>query len=85
MDAEQLCAFGRFCDPHGKVWNQVGHTDDPHVRAMFIRQAGNCPAGRLVAWDKATRRALEPHLPVSIGLVEDPRKAAAGRSGYAAE
>lgn len=29
MDAENLCAFGRFCDTHGKVWNQVAHTDDP--------------------------------------------------------
>jgi CDGSH-type Zn-finger protein len=22
-DAEGLCAFARFCDPNGKVWNQV--------------------------------------------------------------
>jgi len=78
MDAEQLCAFGRFCDPHGKVWDQVGRTDDPDVRAMFIRQVGNCPAGRLVAWDKATGKALEPHLPVSIGLVEDPPEGCSG-------
>ena len=85
MDAEQLCAFGRFCDPHGKVWNQVERTDDPHVLAMFIRQVGNCPAGRLVAWDKATGKAVEPLLPVSIGLVEDPPEGSADRSGYEAE
>ena len=78
MDAEQLCAFGRFCDPHGKVWNQVGRTDDQHVRAMFIRQVGDCPAGRLVAWDKAAGKALEPDLPVSIGLVEDPSEGCGG-------
>ena len=71
-DAESLCAFGRFCDPHGQVWNQVAATDDPEVRATFVRQVGACPAGRLVAWDKATGRAVEPVLPVSIGLVEDP-------------
>lgn len=78
LDAEQLCAFGRFCDPHGKVWNQVGSTDDPDVRAMFIRHVGNCPAGRLVAWDKTTGKAIEPYLPVSIGLVEDPLEGCSG-------
>jgi CDGSH-type Zn-finger protein len=87
MDAEQLCAFGRFCDTHGKVWNQVGHTDDPDVRARFIQQVENCPAGRLVAWDKTTGKALEPELPVSIGLVEDPPEGSGGplwlRSGIA--
>jgi CDGSH-type Zn-finger protein len=77
-DAEHLCAFGRFCDPHGQVWNQVRETDDPAVRAMFIRQVGNCPAGRLVAWDKATGQPVEPRLPVSIGLVEDPAEQCSG-------
>jgi CDGSH-type Zn-finger protein len=77
-DAEHLCAFGRFCDPHGQVWNQVRETDDPAVRAMFIRQVGNCPAGRLVAWDKATGQPVEPRLPVSIGLVEDSAQQCSG-------
>src|SRR5271154_4776598 len=54
LDVESLCAFGRFCDPHGKVWNQVSRTDDPKVRSMFIRQVENCPAGRLVVWDKSS-------------------------------
>lgn len=71
-DARELCASGRFCDPHGRVWNQVKHTDDPEVRARFIQQVQNCPAGRLIAIDKATGQSLEPTLPVSIGLVEDP-------------
>lgn len=78
MDAESLCAFGRFCDPHGKVWNQVSQTDNPHVKAMFLRQVGNCPAGRLVAWDKSAGAAVEPALPVSIGLVEDPAEGCSG-------
>jgi len=77
-DAESLCAFGRFCDPNGKVWNQVASTDDPQVRTTFLRQVGNCPAGRLVAWDKASGRAIEPHLPASIGLIEDPVESCAG-------
>lgn len=71
-DAQRLCAFGRFCDPNGQVWAQVEHTGDPDVRETFLRQVGNCPSGRLVAWDKATRTPLEPELPLSIGLIEDP-------------
>lgn len=78
MDAEALCAFGRFCDTHGKVWNQAARTDDPAVRAQFVKQVGNCPAGRLVVWDKAAGAPLEPHLTVSIGLVEDPEEKCAG-------
>lgn len=71
-DAEQLCASARFCDPNGQVWNQVARSDDSEIRAMFIRQVANCPAGRLVAWNKATQTPIEPELPVSIGLIEDP-------------
>jgi CDGSH-type Zn-finger protein len=78
MDAEKLCAFGRFCDPHGQVWNQVAHSDDPEAKAMFLRQVGNCPAGRLVAWDKASGTVVEPSLPVSIGMVEDPAEECSG-------
>ena len=71
-DAEGLCAFARFCDPQGRVWNQVAATDDDKVRAQFIQQVGDCPAGRLVAIDKDTGKAIEPDLPESIGVVEDP-------------
>ncbi len=77
-DAEGLCAFARFCDPEGQVWNQVAHTDKPKAREQLVRQAGNCPSGRLVAWDKKTEQALEPKLPVSIGLIEDPAQECSG-------
>jgi hypothetical protein len=77
-DVESLCAFGRFCDPNGKVWNEVTRTDDPKIRATFIRQVENCPAGRLVAWDKTMGKAVEPNLPISIGLIEDPQEQCSG-------
>jgi CDGSH-type Zn-finger protein len=77
-DAESLCAFARFCDPNGQVWNQVERTDQPEVRDTFVRQVSHCPAGRLVAWERASGRALEPSLPVSIGVVEDPSQGASG-------
>ncbi|HEV2174593.1 MAG TPA: CDGSH iron-sulfur domain-containing protein [Nitrospira sp.] len=71
-DAEVLCAFARFCDPHGRVWNLVKNTDDPTVRTQFLRQVGDCASGRLIAIDKDTGEPIEPKLPQSIGLVEDP-------------
>jgi CDGSH-type Zn-finger protein len=77
-DAEKLCAFSRFCDPNGRIWNQVENTDDPKVRAHFVQQAGDCPAGRLIAIDKETGKAVEPKLPESIGVVEDPERECSG-------
>jgi CDGSH-type Zn-finger protein len=77
-DVESLCAFGRFCDPHGQVWNQVTRSDDPEVRRTFVRQVNNCPAGRLVAWERASGKAVENPLPQSIGLVEDPSQGVSG-------
>ncbi|HXR89437.1 MAG TPA: CDGSH iron-sulfur domain-containing protein, partial [Steroidobacteraceae bacterium] len=35
-------------------------------------------AGRLVAWDKNTGAPVEPVLPVSIGVVEDPDQQCSG-------
>jgi CDGSH-type Zn-finger protein len=77
-DAESLCAFARFCDPNGKVWAQAARTDDPEIRATFLRQVNDCPSGRLIAWDNATRKPLERELPVSIGLIEDPGEDCSG-------
>jgi hypothetical protein len=72
LDARHLCADARFCDPNGKVWNQVARTEDPNVRAMFLSQVHNCPAGRLLAFDKAAGETVEQHSPLAIGLIEDP-------------
>ena len=77
-DAESLCAGARFCDAHGKVWNEVERTQDPQVRVNFIRQVGNCPSGRLVAWERESRAPIEPTLPKSIGVIEDPAERVSG-------
>ena len=78
LDAEVLCAFARFCDPHGQVWNQVERTDDERMRSQFIRQVGSCPSGRLIAVDKQTGEPVEPKFPQSIGVVEDPAQNCSG-------
>ena len=38
-DAEHLCAFARFCDPIGQVWNLVNETDKGAARRT-VREAG---------------------------------------------
>jgi CDGSH-type Zn-finger protein len=77
-DAESLCASARFCDPHGRVWNLVASTDHPRARRLVEHEAGHCPAGRLVAEDRATGKALEPHFEPSIGLVQDTARKVSG-------
>lgn len=72
QDQEILCAFARFCDPAGKIWGLIDQTDDAKARALTIREASHCPSGRLVVSDKPTGKKIEPDLPPSIGIVEDP-------------
>lgn len=78
QDAESLCAFARFCDPAGRVWNLVGETDSEKARKLVEHEAGHCPAGRLTAIDKKTGHKLEPHYEPSIGLVEDTARKVSG-------
>ncbi|WP_218583598.1 CDGSH iron-sulfur domain-containing protein, partial [Candidatus Nitrosotalea sp. FS] len=68
-DAENLCAFARFCDPQGKIWSLIENTDDPKMRELVIREAMHCPSGRLTIHDKKTGKDLEHKLPPSIGIV----------------
>ena len=77
-DQENLCAFARFCDPKGRIWNLVAQTDNPEARKLVEFEAGHCPAGRLVAWDRETRKPIEPRFEPSIGLIEDTEKKVSG-------
>ncbi|HEV2437066.1 MAG TPA: CDGSH iron-sulfur domain-containing protein [Verrucomicrobiae bacterium] len=77
-DAESLCAFARFCDPKGRIWNLVGQTDDPEARKIVEYEAAHCPAGRLVVWDKKTGKPIEPTFKPSLGLIEDTAKQVSG-------
>jgi len=76
-DAQELCAAARFCDRAGGVWNLVQQSIDPDSKRIAIEQAGNCPSGRLVVWDKKGK-AHEPEFEPSIGLVEDPQEGMRG-------
>jgi CDGSH-type Zn-finger protein len=76
-DAQPLCAFARFCDVAGQVWNLV-EQEGTEAAELTVREAGLCPSGRLVAWDRQTKEPLEPYLEPSIGIVEDPEQGVAG-------
>jgi CDGSH-type Zn-finger protein len=77
-DAEELCAFARFCDPGGKIWGLLEQTEDPEVRKLVIREANQCPSGRLVVHDKKNRNVLENKLTPAISIVEDPALGCSG-------
>jgi CDGSH-type Zn-finger protein len=77
-DQENLCAFARFCDPKGRVWNLVKRADNPETRRLVEHEAGHCPAGRLVVWDRETGKPIEPKFKPSLGLIEDTAKEVSG-------
>ncbi|HVP23189.1 MAG TPA: CDGSH iron-sulfur domain-containing protein [Conexivisphaerales archaeon] len=70
-DAEELCSLARFCDAKGGIWRLNTKSGDPLARELVIREANNCPAGRLVVRDRKTDMEIEKKLPPSIGVLED--------------
>ncbi|MFC2068164.1 CDGSH iron-sulfur domain-containing protein [Chloroflexota bacterium] len=72
-DAEALCAEARFCDRAGGTWKLTSQSDDPNARVIAIQEAGLCPSGRLVVWDKEGK-PIEPSFELSIVVVEDHLK-----------
>jgi len=80
-DVAPLCALARFCAAHGNAWHLVERTDDERERRLLEHEATHCPSGRLVAWRGAQGQGgvpVEPDLPPSIGLVQDPPRGVSG-------
>jgi CDGSH-type Zn-finger protein len=76
-DADVLCAGAGFCHRAGGTWGLTERSDNPRARQIAIEEAGNCPAGRLVAWTKSGV-AIEPDLGPSIAVTEEPDTGAIG-------
>lgn len=70
-DAPALCASARFCLAASGTWFLTRRSRDPEARRLAIRQAQNCPAGRLVA-RRPGGGDIEPTLKPGIALVQDP-------------
>jgi CDGSH-type Zn-finger protein len=92
-DAEQLCAFARFCDPHGQVWNLVNETDNPGCPKEFRAPGGRLPLRTFGGLGKLHRKVAGTELRAidrfdrgpcqrvcRAGLVEGRR--AGGRRGW---
>ncbi|MFB3890055.1 MAG: CDGSH iron-sulfur domain-containing protein [Candidatus Bathyarchaeia archaeon] len=72
-DVEDLCASARFCHRAGEIWNLIPKSGDAGARQAAIEEAGDCPSGRLVVWDKVTGKQIEPVFEKSLGMIEDPQ------------
>ncbi|HVP25567.1 MAG TPA: CDGSH iron-sulfur domain-containing protein [Methanomicrobiales archaeon] len=73
-DAEILCAIAKFCERAGGIWKLTLESGNREAREIAIQEAGNCPSGRLVVWNKESRTPIEPQHEPSIGLVEYPQE-----------
>ncbi len=80
-DFIDICASARFCDRAGGIWKLTRHSDLHRSRSIAITEAGNCPSGRLVEWNKIPPGAIEPVFRPSIGLIEYPDKTGKGPIG----
>ena len=82
-DVRRICAQARFCDKAGGVWQLTVDSGGKKARKLAIQEACDCPAGRLVQWDKKkwgkrNGKPIEPKLKPSISLVEDPEERVSG-------
>lgn len=68
-DNEKYCAFARFCDANGGVWDLV-YKNDPQSVQNLKREVALCPSGRLLLFDKEGN-ILEENLEKSISILED--------------
>jgi CDGSH-type Zn-finger protein len=78
VDTEELCASARFCHRAGGIWNLIQDSANPQTKQIVVEEACDCPSGRLVVYDKKTRKAIEPNLEKSIVAVEDPSVGVSG-------
>lgn len=68
-DNEKLCAFARFCDANGSIWNLIFQGSE-YSDSEAVKEANLCPAGRLIIYDKEGR-LIEEKLKESIAVIED--------------
>lgn len=66
------CAYARFCHREdGDVWTMTEESDDPRIKEEAIKSSTDCPAGRLVHYDKEGN-PIEPDHSPGITLLQDP-------------
>ena len=69
LDNENFCAYARFCDAKGRIWNLV-QVGDKNTDKQAIKESNLCPAGRFIIYDREGN-VIEEKLSASIGVIED--------------
>jgi len=77
-DVPRLCSLARFCERAGGIWKLSYESKNPKSKKLAIEEACGCPSGRLVIWNRKTRKPIEPKLKPSISIVEDPQMNVSG-------
>lgn len=72
------CARAQFCQRAGGIGQLIADSGDAEKRDLAIEIAGQCPAGRLVIYDKIESAPIEPELEKSISVTEDPGRKTSG-------
>lgn len=76
-DTEELCAFARFCHAKGTdVWN-ILEDNNKEDNKLIEKLVNECPAGRLVLYDKSGNK-IENKLEPSISVLQDPERSCMG-------
>jgi CDGSH-type Zn-finger protein len=74
-----LCSGAGFCNARdGNTWDLTIDSKNPKSKKFAIQQACDCPSGRLVIFDKKSKKSIEPKFDPSISLIEEPRKKVSG-------
>lgn len=79
LDVEEYCSFSRFCHTvEGNAWELTEDSDNAIARENAVKAASECPSGRLVAYDKQTKEAIEIQYKPSIAVLQDPQRGVSG-------
>ena len=70
LDNEMYCAFGRFCDAFGRVWNLV-RQGKSETDKLAIQETLSCPGGRLMIIDNQTGEIIEEPTHPEINILQD--------------
>ena len=70
LDNEMYCAFGRFCDAFGRVWNLV-RQGKKETETLAIKETLSCPGGRLMIIDNQTGEIIEEPTHPEINILHD--------------
>lgn len=76
-DRLDICAKAQFCRRGEGTWKSVQGSADPDKRRLAIESAGQCPAGRLVVYEK-DGSPIEPPFEKAISVTQDPGRKVSG-------